>query len=132
MKQEEILQYNKRCAMFLGYKILSKPYKGAVTVQEGCYNPMFLHDRIEGESWYVYPEFHSDWNWIMEMVEAIEKLKFNVRITIACITIENAFDNDSNLSPIYKFHSMQGEFESKKEAVVQAINQFLIWYEQNK
>lgn len=127
MNEKEILEYNKRCAMFLGYKILSKPYKGAVTVQEGCYNPMFLHDRIEGESWYVYPEFHSDWNWIMEMVEAIEKLGETdktygtlVDITTTYVKIDKVLI-DLKLIPI-----------TKKEAVVDAINQFLIWYEQNK
>ena len=31
----------------------------------------------------------------------------------------------------YKFHSTYGEFETKKEAMVQAINQFLIWYNEN-
>ena len=116
MNEKEILEYNKRCAMFLGYKILSKPYKGAVTVQEGCYNPMFLHDRIEGESWYVYPEFHSDWNWIMEVVEAIEK-KAWVNIKGCAVDISTI----ANLNA-----------PTKKEAVVKAINQFLIWYEQNK
>jgi len=120
MNEKEILEYNKRCAEFLGWKNLNDDSFPEYV------NPL-------GDFYQLKElKFHSDWNWIMEVVEAIEKLKFNVRITIACITIENAFDNDSNLSPIYKFHSMQGEFESKKEAVVEAINQFLIWYEQNK
>lgn len=110
MTQDEILQYNKRCAEFLG-----------VTLHESQLTMPHSH----------FTGYHSDWNWIMKVVEAIEKLIFNVRITIACVTIENAFDNDSNLSPIYKFHSIQGEFQTKKEAVVQAINQFLIWYEQS-
>lgn len=114
--KEEILEYNKRCAEFLGWKNLNDDSFPEYV------NPL-------GDFYQLKElKFHSDWNWIMAVVEAIEKLKFNVRITIACITIENAFDNDSNLSPIYKFHSTQGEFESKKEAVVQAINEFLIWY----
>ena len=116
MTQQEILEYNKRCAEFLGWKNLNDDSFPEYV------NPL-------GDFYQLKElKFHSDWNWIMAVVEAIEKLKFNVRITIACITIENAFDNDSNLSPIYKFHSTQGEFESKKEAVVQAINEFLIWY----
>lgn len=120
MTQDEILQYNKRCAEFLGFKY----HKGSE----------YWTTMLWGGAGFTLRKmkFDSDWNWIMEVVEAIEKLKFNVRITIACITIENAFDNNSYLCPIYKFHSMQGEFESKKEAVVQAINEFLIWYEQNK
>ena len=124
MTQEEILEYNKMCAEFLGWTI---DQDEILTVPEECKVKPQIY-------WPAYKNllFHSDWNWIMEVVEAIEKLKFNVRITIACIKIENAFDNDSNLSPIYKFHSIQGEFESKKEAVVQAINQFLIWYNEQR
>ena len=125
MTQEEIVQYNKLCAEFLGYVNLTPDDKDFDFYEklDGVLGKM-----LEPKSM----KFHSDWNWIMVVVDAIEKLKFNVRITIACIIIENAFDNDSNLSPIYKFHSMQGEFESKKEAVVQAINQFLIWYNEQR
>ena len=116
MTQEEILQYNKLCAEFLGFK----HHEGSE----------YWTTMLWGGNGFTLRQmrFHSDWNWIMEVVEAIEKLHFNVRMSCTCITIENAFDNDSDLNPIYKFHSIQGEFETKKEAVVQAINQFLIWY----
>lgn len=63
---------NKLIAEFLGYKILTKVYDGAITIQDGCFNPTFFYNRMEGESWYVYPEFDSDWNWIMLAVEKIK------------------------------------------------------------
>lgn len=93
MTQKEILQYNKRCNNFLGLEILKDEY---------CYD---------------YPDFHSDWNWIMEVVEAIEKKAAWVSIKGCAVDISTI----ANLNA-----------PTKKEAVVQAINQFLIWYEQNK
>lgn len=92
MTQEEILQYKKRCAEFLGLEILKDEY---------CYD---------------YPDFHSDWNWIMEVVEVIEK-KAWVNIKGCAVDISTIVNLNA---------------PTKKEAVVEAINQFLIWYEQNK
>lgn len=100
MTQEEILQYNKRCAEFLGMD-----------------NDAFLlAKQIEKNTGICHLKFHSDWNWIMEVVEAIEK-KAWVNIKGCAVDISTI----ANLNA-----------PTKKEAVVEAINQFLIWYEQNK
>ena len=117
MTQEEILDYNKLCAEFLNlhrdeevaiYKFTAYPYD-------------FL-------------KFHSDWNWIMEVVEAIEKLKFRFEIALNevnlyCISEEKRFSYAIN------YHDCENYGEemhlTKKGAVVQAINQFLIWYNEN-
>jgi hypothetical protein len=134
MNNKEILEYNKRCAEFLGYKVITeRPYDGAITVQEGCNNPSFLHDRMPDESWYVYPKFDSDWNWIMEVVEAIEKLYEG---NAYCVQIKqdncHIFVNTQFSLAYNKFVNIFERDISKKEAVVKAINQFLIWYEKNK
>ena len=105
MTQEEILQYNKRCALFLGMN-----------------NDAFLlAKQIEKNTGLCHLRFHSDWNWIMEVVEAIEKIFHIQGVEIngkwCCIKTNT-------------FHEYRGV--NKKEAVVEAINQFLIWYEQNK
>ena len=68
--------------------------------------------------------FHSDWNWIMEVVEAIEKLGYYTKNE--CIRNVNYFN-------IYELKNNEETFygsgnNSKKEAVVQAIYQFLKWY----
>ncbi len=116
MTRQEILEFNKLCAEFL---------KMEFDIHSGTWR---YKKEITTELL-----FHSDWNWIHEIIEAIEQLRFNVRITCACITIETTVDNNSNLRTIFKFHSIGGEFETKKEAVVEAINEFLIWYnKQNK
>lgn len=128
MTQQEINEYNKRCAEFLGWK-----YVSSIDVKEGIYHttikagwyseiPKVLHYKINRHLYksrslkHMY--FHSDWNWIMEVIEAIEKLKYAFEIVGNYIHIIG--------TGIYLVR------ETKKEAVVKAINQFLIWHEQNK
>ena len=128
MTQEEILQYNKRCAEFLGWKKCltnefdnygycqtvdgyESPFKNIVA------NPQILeYNYSESQHSISDLQFHSDWNWIMEVVEAIEKKSW-VNIKGCAVDISTI----ANLNA-----------PTKKEAVVDAINQFLIWYEQNK
>ena len=105
MTQEEILEYNKLCAEFLNlhrdeevaiYKFNAYPYE--------------------------YLRFNSDWNWIMEVVEAIEKLGYEIDIFSNCVQICDTPDEN---------YITEAAGKTKKEAVVQAINQFLIWYNEN-
>lgn len=124
MTEQETLEYNKRCAEFLGMHISVDPADGYDT------GTWYKPSDIEGE---VIPSpvlFHSDWNWIMEVVEAIEKLTkkdgygYEILITNSLCVIEETnkiFDSNQR---VYA--------KTTKEAVVKAINQFLIWYEQNK
>ena len=70
-----------------------------------------------------YCEFHSDWNWIHLVIEKIN----NTRITVKMNGIKDSITPYINARrPIIK-----GLLDNKKEAVVQAINQFLIWYNDN-
>lgn len=80
MKQEEINKRNSDIALMLGLKPLTRPYLGAYQPTSDTSNPSFYYERIEGESWYVYPNYDSDWNWLMEAVEFIENLNYNVNI----------------------------------------------------
>jgi len=106
MTQEEILDYNKLCAEFLNlhrdeevaiYKFNAYPYE--------------------------YLRFNSDWNWIHEVVEAIENKGYDVFINGLYCRI-----TDSGMTD---FEIESGAATTKQEAVVQAINQFLIWYNEN-
>ena len=124
MTQEEILQYNKRCADFMGLKI-------SIKLEDG-YDCGTWYKPTDNENEYLLCPvmYHSDWNWIMEVVEAIEnKLNdsFNVDIVNKnqCEIVRNGeeFICGAGFNTINHY---------KKEAVVEAINQFLIWHEQNK
>jgi hypothetical protein len=136
MTPEEILEYNKRCAEFLSKK--TKVYSDTpALVYYNFNNSMLLIEEMK---------FHSDWNWIMEVVEAIEKTKCHFHINThwnefnehnySQVTIhkeagEMAKNRSAiyNTVDIYKHHSPTST--SKKEAVIHSINQFLIWHNSN-
>ena len=137
MTQEEIIEYNKRCAEFLGNKLISK--NDFNMLGEHAYTGEHEHT-----NWAVieYLNYHHDWNGIMEVIEAIEKLKYVVitktsptisETWIQCIiTIQNCtVDSLFNNKFIVEYKSDYSNNQTKKEAVVQAINQFLIWYNEN-
>lgn len=137
MTQQEVLEYNKRCAEFLGYINLTPDDKDFDFYEklEGVLGKM-----LEPKSM----KFHSDWNWIMEVVEAIEKVNFTQVPEFSCFTVvikdkRCIIKQHSQFALAFEklsdsFHNSNSPFvirDSKKEAVVQAINQFLIWYNEN-
>ena len=110
MTQEEIDNYNCLCAKFLGW---------VYNEQTNFWNEDMRHDFSFLEDYDL--KFHSDWNWIMEVVEAIVK-KIGVKAVDECS--ENEWYATIGVTRL--------GITSKKEAVVQAIKQFLIWYNKNK
>ena len=134
MNEKEILEYNKRCALFLG-AIYSEQaeawgFGNAKNIGSKMFHGVMYHNVIQAERFEKELKFHSDWNWIMDVVEAIEKLTkqdgygYEILITNSLCVIEETnkiFDSNQR---VYA--------KTTKEAVVEAINQFLIWYEQNK
>lgn len=116
MNKEEILEYNKRCAEFLGWdynKFMDR------------WNEDMLHQYSFVES--IELKFHSDWNWIMEVVETIEKLT-NQDGYRWQVLIQNNFCVIEDNNKIFDSNKIIHE-KTKKESVVQTINQFLIWHE---
>ena len=140
MIQEEILEYNKRCAEFLGWKETTEQFKidwvGCKTKERlDRLNKQYI-PILEKNGDVLFPDFsvinfHSDWNWIMEVVEAIEKLNMEVSIIDeeCCIIDTEKAEKEEN--PFMIEPVSFGEGESKKESVIKAINQFLIWYKEN-
>ena len=115
MTEKEILQYNKRCAKFLGFKY-----------HEGS---EYWTTMLWGGAGFTLRQmkFHSDWNWIMEVKNHIIGLGYCWFQFPDTIQInENSTMSSKSICKV-RFHKLQ-----EKEAVVEAINQFLIWYEQNK
>jgi hypothetical protein len=131
MTQQEILEYNKRCAEFLGAKNLGK-----LGLTEDDYYEHELFERAEWSNRFqdnieistmIPPrmKFHSDWNWIMAIVEAIENIDRNDEHGLFRLIRYGSSCNWNNLPPSINA-------DTPKEATVQAINQFLIWYNENK
>ena len=125
MTQEEILEYNKRCADFLGWKL------------ENGTTCLYFHDkRPIGQTWdYKDMRYHSDWNWIMEVLQKITSTGYNWELIDFNGTAEEeefmrcSIFNLDITKPLYKFKSTSSD---AKKAVVETINQFLIWHEENK
>ena len=118
MTQEEILEYNKRCAEFLGAKNLGK-----LGYSDHDYYEHELFERTEWSNKYQdtievntmvlsQMTFHYDWNWIMEMIEKILDIALEIDSMEMYYNIKDAIP-DINATTL-------------------SINQFLIWYEQNK
>jgi hypothetical protein len=133
MTQQEINDYNRRCADFLGWKYVSsidvKEQKYDQSIEAGwyCEIPKTLHPKINrnlyiGRNHHCL-KFHLDWNLIMEMVESIEKRGYEIDIFSNCVEVTDIPDENYITEAVGK---------TKKEAVVQGINQFLIWYNDNK
>lgn len=122
MIEQEIFEYNKLCAEFLGWKIID----GIITYIPEKNN--FQHE--VGYSAKGFLQFHSDWNWIEEILNAIESKGFSY------ILKSDIYDNKRMYT--LKFYDKVGDlifisckekkYSDKKKAVVFAIYQFLKWY----
>ena len=109
MKHYNEQKYNRLCAEFLGWKL-----------EDGYYNRDMHHDYSfvkEDEL-----KFHSDWNWIMEVVEKIHYFKTLIISNNHC---EVHFMIEDNMR--INVHA-----RTTKEAVVEAIWRFLNWYNEQK
>lgn len=114
MTSQEILEYNKRCAEFLGMRKDS----------------FLLTKQIEKNTGICHLRFHLDWNLIMEVVEKIQtldKLGGIVMIQQGRCKITSRMAGDNSVYADVSHYYLHG-MKKQKEAVVQAINQFLIWY----
>ena len=131
MTQEEINDYNRRCAEFLGYQILNKKfqYENYNSSNESYFSwteGNIVCDKkgnivyIDTEPLFELEElpFNSDWNRIHEVVNGIKnttKPKIHSDTTFSTYLREIQFDLGI----------------SNKEGVIELINNFLIWYEKN-
>ena len=151
MNQKEILEFNRKCAEFLKWEEKLDKLNAEDEKAMFFYTPFSREfwssgTSITGQGWEQTKlftpkdmKFHSDWNWIMEVVGAIEKLDYFVH-TLGCgcfITTNNAKIMESNnwndtIVTSTDFFNYEKELPTKKEAVVQAIAQFLTWYSANK
>ena len=122
MKESNKEEYNKLCAEFLG----AVEYVPKAWYYFSRYRRhWFFPSRFEPNRFTTKMlRFDSDWNWIMEVVEKIEQLGFDV----------NIFEHDATIKKgsEYVVVTHASKIKTKKEAVVQAIWKFLNWYKKNK
>lgn len=112
MTQQEIQERNKEITSMMGFK-----YKNQAKYW-GKY-PLDNNSFLSNLGYVVMDDlkFHSDWNWLMEAVEFIEKTSAWVTIRGRLTTISL----DTNVSA-----------PTKKEAVFIAVSDFAKMYNNNK
>lgn len=117
MTQEE-KKFNEKCAKFLGWEYNTETCR---------WNENMTHDYS-----FIYDEdlkFHSDWNWIMEVLNGISKLDFSWNVTSKKINIYSHLgDKRGTFDCMYETNCPQNVILD----TAKAINQFLTWYENNK
>ena len=127
MTPEEVFEFNKRCAEFIGLRFDGVMYRNTYEIMS--FFPHLDHSRYPNEL-----EFHTDWNWIMEIVEKIQTLDKRGGIVMIqqgrCMITSRMFGDHSVYADISLY--FKKGVKGQKEAVVQAINKFLIWYNENK
>lgn len=119
MRQEEILQYNKRCAEFLGWKETSEQFKidwcGCKTKERlEKINKQYI-PILEKDGDVLFPDFntvnfYSDWNWIKSILEKISSLNEDDFSD----ETQQAFEDLLDLSLF-----------SSKESICESINNFI-------
>ena len=87
--------------------------------------PTHLHQEEQTQgNWELL--FHSDWSWLMQVVERIESLGFEFFIVESRCKI--AHNTDHSIETLIDFEIIG----TKKEAVYKACIEFIKWYNEQK
>ena len=127
METEDIIKSNKLIAEFMGGMSHEKEtsfIRGYIGLDEFNFQekdyPETPHD---GSCWKFYElKYHSSWNWLMPVVEKIEKLGYRVTIQGLNCWI------DTHKGAIFGTDKKN----SKRNSVYIAVVEFIKWYNQNK
>ena len=102
-----ITENNKLFVEFLGWSKSQELKNGYCVFNEEC-NSLLLSEML----------FHTDWNWLMEVVEKIESKGFDVHINTCVCRITDV--GEDRFEDIETFNS-----NSKLQAVYQAVLEFI-------
>ena len=105
MTEEWIGAYNRKCAEFIGEEITE----------------YFVETQMDlrGSNELM---FHSDWNWIMEVIDKIDTIGQSGWMKNHAVIFVDG--NPISLVSVEQF--------KRKEATIKAINQFIDWYNEHR
>lgn len=100
----------------------------------------YFNELIDGHRIHERLLFHSDWNWLMEVVEKIESLEDTERFEITNSGVNITHYQTKEVKFIYNgYHTNNGMYlmtekavETKIEAVYGACVEFIKWYNEQK
>lgn len=113
-----VMEDNKLIAEFMGWTERTDPTErwfGCFKTQDGVIHKNTPLDPLL---------FHSDWNWLMDVVDKIESLNFSVEMN-------RQEEGDYQCLIVKKEIIVQTFSSNKMESVYQAVVKFIKWYEQN-
>jgi hypothetical protein len=127
-KQFNKEEYNKLCAEFLGgVEYIPKPWYYFPRYQQHWFFPNRLKpNRFNSKML----KFDTNWNWIMEVVEYIPQKVQGINVSIhpnSCLITDTGVRGQLSLDASENIVRVL-DAENSKEAVVQAIWEFLNWY----
>lgn len=146
--EEKITKQNVIIAEFMGYENVAgvNHYPIYKIPSQAYESPNFDNrtmDTIDTFSPYFDDmKFHTDWNWLMPVVEMIEKIQvgsyIDFHIMPDAVIVRDQIDETKPLIIINKSerkgsietHSVM--FETKIQAVYTAVVEFIKWYNANK
>lgn len=112
MKTDIILEGNKLIAEFMGLSMISKEeITEDIDINKFCYQP----------------RYHSDWNWLMPVVEKINDLDslYHINIYSAVVTV-------FSYSPVETLCKFNNSDTSKIKAIWLAVLEFIKWFNTEK
>jgi hypothetical protein len=144
MTKEWIRNYNHKCAEFHGWIYDSNMSEAA----DEAYYYDYRDAKCKHTGHYISDMlFHSDWNSIMEVVEKIGSLgvtfKINTQwnpfsecnytqVSVTKVKGELSKDRKAMYNSVNVYEKNSETLRSKKEAVIQSIDQFIDWYNKQK
>lgn len=142
MTQEEIIEENKLIAEFMGYQVLRKKfqYKNWNSSDEFYFetdegdivcdkNGREVNLYADADPLFELEElpFNSSWDWLMSVVEKIEKEYWVTTTTRRGISAVSIHQPERAYEEIARFDS-----EDKLEATWRVVVEFIKWYNKNK
>jgi len=113
---------NKIIAEFMGWKL------GHPDLFELRWSNEWFDDRNK-KTTKGYLHFHSDWNWLMEVVEKIENTSFGEQNYKFQVLIQN---NQCSIEQSNLFNTKRHYGKNKIQAVYSACVEFIKWYNEQK
>lgn len=129
MTQQEIQERNKQIATMLGYKLITPDMRKDPNKWNMSYWQKNYPEKQDVLCSEKYLSFHSDWNWLMEAVEFIEKLgKYSFAIDSHPLSGHTVLIHNATSYGITSLVIPDVTMPDKKEAVFIAVSDFAKLY----
>ena len=126
MNSNQRITYTKSCLEFFQYKCVTPDDKD-FRIYQGKHNN--LPEMIDAN---FNDGFLNNWNWIMEVKQSIKNLGFRIgTLSNDIVTVSIYKDTLTQYESIESNCIVEVSHKNEKEAVVQAIDSFLKFYNKN-